>query len=117
MRSVEAFKYCLTKIEYLLRVYSQCEHLSWLPGLKQPRYMSKRIRLASEKTEDALKLLNMIMINMSRSFELANCYYFSEVSARTSLYNTEEAYFGHLDEMNELVDTYYNFIKEKVGCP
>lgn len=115
IRSIEAFKYCLAKIEYILKIYTESPHSNPLIVVDLPKYKVKRNQQAEVRIEDALKLLNMLLINMSRSLELDGHYYWAEVVARACLYSTEEAKFGHLDEINELMDTYYKFVKEKVS--
>lgn len=113
--AVEAFKDCYSKVQYILETHEEIDTTNPLLNLAVPILLHKKQKQRSSRIEDALKLLNMINLNISRTLELAGYYFFTEVTSRAMFYDTEDAQFNTTDEMIEFVKNYYNFIKEKVN--
>lgn len=102
--SISVMRDALSKIQYLLYFYHSEDALS-VRELKREKVINK-----------LYKLLILALMNISRCLELKSEYLYCEVSARVAVYTAEDALEDGCP-FKQVVQVYYNFIKEKVAQP
>ena len=101
-QSISVMRDALSKIQYLLHFYHSEEGQS-VRELKRDKVVNK-----------LYKLLILALMNICRCLELKSEYLYCEVSARVALYTAEDALEDGCP-FKQVVQVYYNFIKEKVA--
>ena len=100
-QSISVMRDAISKLQYLLHFYHSEDGLAVRP--------QKRDKLVNR----LYKLLILALMNICRCLELESEYLYAEVSARIALYTAEDALEDGCP-FKQVVQVYYNFIKEKV---